>query len=56
MPPGIAADELVAAVGAVARDRELAAVTLSAYDPSYDPDGRVRDAALAVLEACSGRR
>ena len=40
VPPGIAADELVAAVRAVARDRVLAAVTLSAYDPSYDADGR----------------
>ena len=56
VPPGIVADELVAAVRAVARDRELAAVTLSAYDPSYDADGRVRDAALAVLDACNGRR
>jgi arginase len=56
VPPGIVADELVAAVRAVARGRELAAVTLSAYDPSYDADGRVRDAALAVLDACNGRR
>ncbi len=49
--PGIASDELVGAVAAVARDRELAALTLSAYDPAYDRDGRVRDAALAVLHA-----
>jgi hypothetical protein len=28
------------------------AVTLFAYDPSYDADLRVRDAALAVLGAC----
>jgi arginase len=56
VPPGIVADELVAAVRTVARDCELAAVTLSAYDPSYDADGRVRDAALAVLDACNGRR
>ena len=56
VPPGIVADELLAAVRAVARDRELAAVTLSAYDPSCDADGRVRDAAVAVLDACNGRR
>lgn len=47
--PGITPDELIAAVGTVARDRELAALTLSAYDPSFDPDRRVRDLALAVL-------
>jgi arginase len=51
--PGITPDELVDAVGVVARDYELAALTLSAYDPSYDRDGRVRDAALAALEAAA---
>ena len=47
--PGIAPDELIAAVKAVSRDHQLAALTLSAYDPAYDIDGRVRDAALAAL-------
>ena len=51
VPPGITPDELIAAARTVARDHELAALTLSAYDPSYDPDGRVRDTALAVLDA-----
>jgi arginase len=51
--PGITPDELVGAVAAVARHGELAAVTLSAYDPSYDEDGRVRDAALEVLRAAT---
>lgn len=51
VPPGITPDELVAAARAAARDHELAALTLSAYDPSYDADGRVRYAALAVLDA-----
>jgi arginase len=51
VPPGLTPDELVGAVEAVARGRELAAVTVSAYDPSYDGDGRVRDVALAVLDA-----
>jgi arginase len=49
--PGITPDQLTGAVAAVARDGELAALTLSAYDPAYDRDGRVRDAALAVLRA-----
>jgi arginase len=51
VPPGITPDELIAAVSAVSRDHELAALTLSAYDPSYDRDGRVREAAIGALEA-----
>lgn len=54
MPPGITPGELIDAARAVTRDHELAAVTLSADDPSSDPDGRVRDAALAVLDAVAG--
>jgi arginase family enzyme len=52
--PGVTPDDLVDAVSAVVRDRELAALTLSAYDPSYDEDRRVRDAAMAVLHALTG--
>jgi arginase family enzyme len=51
VPPGISPDELLDAVRAV-RPR-LAAVTLSAYDPAFDPDGAVRDAAPAVLGQCA---
>jgi arginase len=53
VPPVMTPDELIAAVSALARDRELAALTLSAYDPSYDSDGCVRDSAVAVLEAAA---
>ena len=49
--PGLSPDELVAAVRAVVAGHELAALTLSAYDPSFDGDGRVRDAAVAVVDA-----
>ena len=52
--PGLSPDELVAAVRAVVAGHELAALTLSAYDPSFDGDGRVRDAALAVVDAVAG--
>jgi arginase len=45
--PGISADELVTAARAATGRHELAALTLSAYDP----DRRVRNAALAVLDA-----
>jgi arginase len=55
VPPGLTRSELIGAVGAVARDHELAALTLSAYDPAYDADGRVRDTAVAVLKAAAGR-
>jgi arginase len=51
--PGISPDQLVEAVRAVTRDHELAALTLSAYDPSCDADGRVRGAAQSVLEAAA---
>ena len=47
--PGIDRDELLDAVRAVVAQRELAALTLSAYDPSFDGDGLVHEAALDVL-------
>jgi arginase family enzyme len=40
-------------IGDFVRDRELAALTLSAYDQSYDDHGTVRDAALAALRAAT---
>jgi len=49
--PGLTPDQLTSAVTAVPRARELAALTISAYDPSYDTDGLVREAALAALHA-----
>jgi arginase len=51
--PGITPADLIDVVGAVIRDRDLAALTLSAYDPTYDGDGRVRDAALAALHTAA---
>ena len=48
------ADQLTAAVSALAGRRELAALTLSAYDPSYDADGRVREAAVAAVQGAFG--
>jgi arginase len=49
--PGLRRDALLAAVRAVADTRPLAAVTLSAYDPACDDDGRVRETAVALLAA-----
>ena len=47
--PGLSPDELRGAVRTVLAGPELAAVTLSAYDPAFDPAGIVREAALSVL-------
>jgi arginase len=49
VPPGISPDDLLDVVRAVSERSELAAVTLSAYDPAFDPGGGVREAALAAL-------
>ena len=49
VPPGISPADLLDAVRAVAGRSQLAAVTLSAYDPAFDRGGGVRDAALAAL-------
>jgi arginase len=53
VPPGISPDELLDAVRAVRARGELAALTLSAYDPAFDASGSVREAALAVLRVVS---
>ena len=47
--PGLGPDDVLDAVRTVAAQRTFAAVTVSAYDPAFDPGGGVRDAALAVL-------
>lgn len=54
VPPGITPDQLIGAAGAIARRHQLAALTLSAYDPACDPEGRVRDVAVEVLRAVAG--
>jgi arginase len=47
--PGLTRDELLASVRMVVEDKPLAALTLSAYDPAFDTDGRVADVALEIL-------
>ena len=49
VPPGISPDELLDAVRAALAQAELAALTLSAYDPAFDGAGSVRESALAAL-------
>jgi arginase len=50
-PGGVSVDDLVAAVTAVGRAGRIRAVTLSAYEPSLDTDGRVAAAVFAVARA-----
>jgi arginase len=53
-PDGLAGDELVSVIRLVATRAPVAALTLSAYDPSFDSAGAVRDVALEVIEVlCS---
>jgi arginase len=51
--PGLSPDEVLGAVRTVAAERDLAAITLSAYDPAFDGSGGVRDVALDVLRAAT---
>lgn len=52
--PGLGAAQLLEAVAAVVAAIPLAALTLSAYDPVFDAEGRVRRAALDVLGQVAG--
>ena len=47
--PGLTRSELLHAVRTIVEDKPLAALTLSAYDPAYDDDGRVADTAHEIL-------
>ena len=47
---GVSSKALTATCSACARDLGVEALTLSAYDPACDVDGRVIDAAVGVAE------
>jgi arginase len=53
-PGGARLADLVAALRSLRGVAPPAAMTLSAYDPSFDDDGRVADAALALVDAAFG--
>lgn len=53
-PDGLRLAQVVALIGELRARFRLGAVALTAYDPSYDADGRVSAAALAILEAVAG--
>jgi arginase len=48
---GVSLANLRAAMGALGSLDNVEALTLSAYDPSFDTDGRIRAAAFALLES-----
>ena len=48
-PGGPDGDQLAELIGAVCNEFPVRAVSLTAYDPGYDPDGRVPPIAMAVL-------
>jgi arginase family enzyme len=48
---GLDVGELLAALGMVRGRFDVVAAGLASYDPSFDADGRVLDAALACAEA-----
>jgi arginase len=55
-PGGVRAEALARFVGELARRAAPAAVTLSAYDPAADADGRARTVALEVIAAALSPR
>lgn len=48
---GVTLAALTAALGGLRGGATPAAMTISAYDPAHDPEGRIARAALAVIEA-----
>jgi arginase len=49
-PGGLTLEELRSALGGIARRFRVGAVALTAYDPAYDDDGHVAQAAFNVLD------
>jgi arginase len=53
-PGGVSLDALCATLRALGERAPVAALTLSAYDPAYDADGRVARAATAAAGTLVG--
>jgi arginase len=53
-PGGVSADELEALVAAVLGEGQVRALSLTAYDPERDPEGRVPPIAVRLLGALAG--
>jgi arginase len=53
-PGGPSVDEVVAAIERAAERVPIAAVSLTAYDPAFDPDGRAPAIAVRLVAAAAG--
>jgi arginase len=51
---GLTLDRLLESIAAIRDRREIAAATISAYDPACDDDGRIAAAAVEVARAIAG--
>jgi arginase len=54
VPGGLTVDDVESALSAIAADFSIAAVTLSAYDPAADIDGRAAAAAMRLITFAAG--
>lgn len=54
VPGGLTVDDVESALSAIAADFSIAAVTLSAYDPAADIDGRALAAAMRLITFAAG--
>lgn len=54
-PHGLEVKDIVAVVRAIVERFEIGAATLSAYDPSFDADGRVLMAAIEIADEIASR-
>jgi arginase len=50
-PGGLTLEEMIAALRTIGRYSPIGGVSLTAYDPAWDADGKVRNAAFALLDA-----
>ncbi len=48
---GLGVEEMHGIIRLVSERLPIAAATFSSYDPSYDPDGRIRDAVIVMIRA-----
>jgi arginase len=53
-PDGLRIDEVVSAIEDIGRRFAIRAAALTAYDPAYDGDGRVRAAAARITSSIAG--
>ncbi|HVG44615.1 MAG TPA: hypothetical protein VM890_07790, partial [Longimicrobium sp.] len=53
-PAGLTADEVRSVVREVAARVPIAGASITAYDPAFDPDGRMLETGLELMELIAG--